>query len=782
MFDLNSATPAVPLAILNNPAPNAGDYFGASVAIDGDLVVAGSTYDSTGASFTGSAYVYNLASATPELPAITLNNPLPGYTDFFGASLAMAGTRLVVGSSNDESGAFRAGRAYVYELAGPTPAVPVITIENPTPAAEDGFGNSAALSGTRLIVGAFRDDTAGTNAGSACVYELAGATPAVPLATLQQPDPASGDQSGGSVAVSGTWMVVGARNDGTATAAVGKVFVYDLGSPTPTIPAYTLNNPNPSANDYFGCSVAISGNKVVAGAYAEDVGANNAGSAYVFDLSSGTPTVPVLALHNPEPGSEDSFGWSVAISGNRVVIGAYRDDAGANDSGSAYVFDLAADSPAMPAATLRNPGPLAGDFFGGSVAISGTRVVIGAYSDDTGASSAGSAYVYNLNSDTPTEPATTLNNPGPAANDGFGYAVAISGTRVLVGAPYDNTGNNQSGSSYAYDLAGGSPTVPTATLVNPAPGFTDWFGTAVGISGTRAVVGAPRDDTGASNAGSAYVYDLAGGTPTVPVGSLNNPGPASDDNFGQSVAIDGTLVAVGAPNDDTLMPEKGTTYIYASASAEFARPADGTMTLAPASPVDAGASLTIGFAEWTDASLPLSYQVSVDNVVVSPAGPATSRAITAPATPGLHLLKGRIIDAQGNATEVTQAFTVLTEQESWRRQYFGITTNSGNAADTADVDGDGHDNLFEFTAGLLPNDSHSRFSVKVELVSGFTEILFGPVVAGRTYVVKSSSDAGQTPWTPLGSSFAIDDGNLRKVIDSEARATRRFYRVEITRP
>ena len=72
------------------------------------------------------------------------------------------------------------------------------------------------------------------------------------------------------------------------------------------------------------------------------------------------------------------------------------------------------------------------------------------------------------------------------------------------------------------------------------------FGYSVAISGTRVVVGANGDDTGASDAGSAYVYDLSGGTPTVPVATLNNPGPAASDYFGNSVAISGTRVVVGA--------------------------------------------------------------------------------------------------------------------------------------------------------------------------------------------------------------------------------------------
>jgi FG-GAP repeat/Bacterial TSP3 repeat len=80
------------------------------------------------------------------------------------------------------------------------------------------------------------------------------------------------------------------------------------------------------------------------------------------------------------------------------------------------------------------------------------------------------------------------------------------------------------------------------------------------------VVGADFDDTGASNAGSAYVYDLSSGTPTVPVAILNNPGPGVGENFGSSVAVDGTTVAIGTPLENTVPNNKGAAYVFGPAS------------------------------------------------------------------------------------------------------------------------------------------------------------------------------------------------------------------------
>jgi hypothetical protein len=245
-----------------------------------------------------------------------------------------------------------------------------------------------------------------------------------------------------------------------------------------------------------------------------------------------------------------------------VVIGAHGDDAGASEAGSAYVYNLSGPTPTTPIATLNNPSPVAGDHFGIAVAISGTRLVVGAYTDDTGATDAGSAYVYDLSSPTPTTPVATLNNPGPAVGDIFGLSVAVSGTRVVIGAHGDDAGAADAGSAYIYDMSGPTPTTPVATLNNPSPVAGELFGISVGISGTRVVVGAPHDNTGALAAGSAYVYDLSSPTPTTPVATLNNPGPAEYDRFGNSVAIDGTNVAIGTPFDATIAVDHGAVYVF----------------------------------------------------------------------------------------------------------------------------------------------------------------------------------------------------------------------------
>ena len=362
--------------------------------------------------------------------------------------------------------------------------------------------------------------------------------------TIANPSPGVDDAFGIAVAVSGTRMVVGARLDDTGAIDAGTAYVYDLTSQTPTVPIVTLNNPTPATGDNFGISVRISGNLVVVGAEGDDTGASNAGSAYVYDLGSQTPTVPTVTLNNPAPRVDARFGFSVAISGTRVIVGA---------GGSAYVYELTSASPAVPIRAFNAPDTACS--FGYSVAISGDYALVGAPCSST-------AYVYSVSIGTYFR----LVLPDRQGGESFGTSVAMSGSRAVVGAPRRNTGGSSSaGSAFVYDIesyVGSDPEWPKAVLNNPAPAESDEFGTSVSISGTRVIVGAWRDDAGATDTGSAYVYDVSSSSPTTPLATINNPAPAAGDGFG-FVAIDGVRVVVGAPRDDTPATDTGAAYVFA---------------------------------------------------------------------------------------------------------------------------------------------------------------------------------------------------------------------------
>ena len=432
------------------------------------------------------------------------------------------------------------------------------------------FHDSAPLSVTRNFSGViFQSQHYGTGfspgaAGNSVVtmsipYLPSTGTPAAPALTLNKPAPSASARYGHVVSVSGSRLAVGACQHDMSAGGTGSVFLYDLQSATPAVPAATVNNPSPAVGGKFGISVAISGSRMVVGAPVCAPGAMADAKAYVYDLSGPIPTL-VATLNNPSLTANGSFGSTVAISGIWIMVGAPADGTEATTGGRVYSYTLLNTVPTLMA-TLNNPSPAANDRFGSALAMSGTRAVVGAFQDDTGAIDAGSAYVYNLIGANPHLPFATLNNPSPAAFDHFGCSVAISGTRVVVGATGDDTGAPNAGSAYAYELTRNPPTVPVSTLNKPNPSANDQFGQSVAISGLRTVVGASLDDAGGPDAGSAYVFELGSGT-AAPAMTLNAPNPAYFDQFGRSVAVDGSIVAVGLPVDETIASERGSVYTY----------------------------------------------------------------------------------------------------------------------------------------------------------------------------------------------------------------------------
>jgi len=563
LFDLDSATPTVPTLVVANPSAALNDQFGYSVALSGTRLAVGTPLDDTGASNDGTVYVFDVAGTTPTVPVLTLANPHPAGQDQFGFTVAMAGHVLAVGVPSDDATATNAGRVYVYDFAGGYSTTASWVLDNPAPVAQDQFGYAVAVHGQKLVVGVPFDDLGAFDTGLAFVYDLAGATPTVPVASLTKETRLAEDKLGFAVGIWGDRVVAGVPSDDGGAINAGSVAVFDLAGVTPSVPIQLLSHGSPSAQDAFGAAVSISGQRMVVGAPRNSSGAASSGIAYVFDLAAANPTRAAWTFLPPEPGNGDEMGTSVAISGNWVAVGvsfADRDDV--TDAGVVYVYDLSSATPTVPVAEIKNPEPQGSDRFGNAVALSGSRLLVGAKLDDALALNSGSAYVYDLAGATPTVPALILRNPTPAVGDGFGESVSLDGTLAVVGAAGDNTGATSAGSAYVYDLAGATPTVPMVTLNNPAPAASDAFGIAVGIHGVRVVVGAHLDDASATDSGSVYVYNLQSATPQLPVLTLGNPNPAASDQFGISVAISGAQVLVGAPLDDQGGTNTGIAYLF----------------------------------------------------------------------------------------------------------------------------------------------------------------------------------------------------------------------------
>jgi len=326
------------------------------------------------------------------------------------------------------------------------------------------FGTSAAVDGVRLVVGAYGTNTTAVATGKVYVYDWNG-TAYVEVAQLLASDGQASDYFGISVALSGNRLVVGAHFEDTAGLAAGKVYVYNWNSDTSVYDEVTtITASDAQAYDWFGSAVALPsiGNRLLVGACGEDTAGVNAGKVYIYEWNGATSVYDEVAqLTASDAQDYDYFGISVAISGNRLVVGAHFEDTAGLVTGKVRVYDWNPTTSAyVEVSQLTASDSQAYDLFGDAVALSGNRLVVGARGADTAVVNAGKVYIYNWNGSAYVEVAQ-LTASGVTANDYFGISVAISsiGNRLVVGACSEDTAGSEAGAVYLYDWTGSVPSL-----------------------------------------------------------------------------------------------------------------------------------------------------------------------------------------------------------------------------------------------------------------------------------------------------------------------------------
>ncbi|MBS0198569.1 MAG: hypothetical protein JSR77_17600 [Planctomycetes bacterium] len=537
-----SATTGAFVAKLTAADGLTGDWFGYSVAIDGDTAVVGAVYDDTGANGDqGSAYVFKRSGAAwPQQIKLTAADGAD--SDWLGISIAVRGNTVVAGASLNDSLGSQSGAAYVFNATTGTQS----KLLAPDGAANDLFGAAVAICDDYIAVGAYNDDSRAAHSGSAYIFHT---QTRGYFDKLTAPDGAAEDYFGYSLALSNSTLVVGAYN---ALSGTGSAYTSTVNRYSPFGPQ--LLDPTGAPGDAFsGQAAVVDGDTVAVGAYND-----GPGSVYLFSASTGSPLGQLPYSGN----AGDRFGLSVGISGGIIVVGADgRDDARGQEVGAAYLFNAATRT---LLATLTAPDGQAGDRFGLSVAISGNRVIVGAFDDDDLGATSGSAYLFDASTGAFI---AKLRAPDGAAGDWFGYAVDISGPSVVVGAVYDDDRGVDSGSAYLFNSADGSYTGRKLLADDGASG--DLFGGAVSIRGDTVVVGAYQDDRviAGVDAGAAYVYSAATGAQRF---KLTAPDGATDDNFGVSVAAGDAFILVGSYYDDDRGSASGSAYLFHTGNGEFA--------------------------------------------------------------------------------------------------------------------------------------------------------------------------------------------------------------------
>ena len=331
----------------------------------------------------------------------------------------------------------------------------------------DSFGAAVSASSGRIAIGANFDEDNGANSGAVYIFERGGAQ-WVETAKLLAGDGAEGDFFGTSLALSGDRLVVGANNKDTDVGVdVGAAYVFEFDGAQWV--ETRLAPSDGAAFDRFGKSVAISENRVVAGAVDHDANGPESGAAYVFEFD-GAQWVETAKLVASNGEGNDRFGWSAALVGDRVVIGAvFGDNDDGASTGAAYVFEF--DGAQWVETRLAPSDGEELDQFGATVSLHSDRVAVGSFFAGTGVGP-GAAYIYEQHGDKWVETQVTASDG--ESGDGFA-SVALSDEVVAVGAPATSEQGEQSGSVYVFDIVvlGGEGTgtvAANATCLNQETG------------------------------------------------------------------------------------------------------------------------------------------------------------------------------------------------------------------------------------------------------------------------------------------------------------------------
>ena len=396
------------------------------------------------------------------------------------------------------------------------------------PSDQSGYSVSLSSNGTRVAIGAPLNDGNGGNSGHVRVYEWDDATSAWAQVGQDIDGEAANDESGRSVSLSGdgTRVAIGAPpNVGSNGSYSGHVRVYQWDGTSSAWTKVGADIDGEAASDQSGTSVSLSsdGTRVAIGApYNDDIG-NNSGHARVYELS-GNDWIQLGADINGEA-IDDVSGISVSLSsdGARVAVGAKWNDGNGSTSGHVRVYQWDGSSSAWTKVGADIDGEAASDKSGTSVSLSsdGTRVAIGAPQNDGNGNNSGHVRVYELSGNDWIQLGADID--GEAANDQSGATVSLSGdgTRVAIGAPYNDGRGSDSGHVRVYELSGGIWTQLVSDINGEAASDQSGFSVSLSSDGARVAIGSYLNNL---NAGHVRVYSTASppSAPSAPTATSGN--------------------------------------------------------------------------------------------------------------------------------------------------------------------------------------------------------------------------------------------------------------------
>ncbi len=605
---------------------DAYDNFGSAVALsdDGKKLAVGAKYDDDGGTDKGAVYLFTISGNTAKYQEkITSGSVSISAAGKFGSSVAFNadGTRLAVGATGDGLGGTRQGAVYLLTVDWGRKTVSTNrTIKNTLLH----FGGAVALSrdGTKLAVGA----KGYGNKGAVYLFEInnrMGAWGEEVLYTSRISSGkgagalSSGADFGDSVALSadGSRLAVGASGSSSRKGAVHLFTVAGVRWGSEVAPVKKIDTGVSGlslvANDYFGSGVAFNadGTKLAIGARGDSSrGVSSAGAVYLFTVGGNTWGDIITKINKIDtrlyglaPASDDGFGYSVALSADatRLAVGSIGADASVSkkNTGAVYLINIPMRRGYAWGALVKMSDRIAdgagvslnvADKFGRGVALSddGTKLAVGAEGDDTGHNDSGVVYLFTVGGstwgNTATQTGKIADTRGVFVSDGdaFGTAVALTGdgSRLVVGAPSDDSSYVDAGTTHVFSISGSTwgNKVDHIHKVRDQLGFSlakwEHFGYSVALNGdgTKMAVGAPLNGTGGTKRGAVYLFEVndADGFGksvhyTARIDNSNGVSLSDDDRFGESVALtnDGNTLVVGAIGDDTGGANYGAVYV-----------------------------------------------------------------------------------------------------------------------------------------------------------------------------------------------------------------------------
>jgi hypothetical protein len=418
------------------------------------------------------------------------------------------------------------------------------------------LGSAVAIDGDTILAGA--PSGGSRRQAAARVYVRAASGDWLPEAEFTPDDPATQHNFGEAVAIFSDTAVISASRDEEGGSRAGAAYVF-----TRSAGIWTRQTERIAAEATdgvgFGYSIAISGETILIGAPYGDSGITTlSGCAYVFTRENGVWTQQAKPTAD-DATENDEFGWSVAILADTAIVGATSDDDNGDWSGSVPIFTRTGNAWTQQQ-KLAAEDARENAYFGRSVAISDETLVIGANGDDEGGVSSGAAYVFTRSGEIWTQQ-TKLTASDPAVGDQFGLSVAIDGDMVAVGAHRDDDNETDSGSIAIFVRSSGVWS-QTSKLTAIDAERNDFFGFAVAIDGDWVVSGAYGAEGVDASSGAVYIFESqAGGW--IMRRRLSHEIVAAGDRFGHAVAISGDTAVVTLQidfrnNDD----DHGAVYVY----------------------------------------------------------------------------------------------------------------------------------------------------------------------------------------------------------------------------